>query len=406
MAEARQSSGMISVHELYTLKEFMRRMGLTETAMRALRRKGFTVARVGKRAFVPGYLAIVFFMAEARTNDRRKAERLAAKLEEELRSGIYFEPCKITWKEFRDLFEELRLPNLRPTTAVCYDSTFNRLEQLIKPFRLSQVNSMMVVRFQNKLREIGNAEATIRKHLRQLKAALRWAKSMEFIAKVPDIQMPKAGKHQRMMKGRPITPDEFQRMLDATEEVVGSESAESWRFLLEGLWWSGLRLGEALELTWHPSQTLFVDFDSGKYPMLRISAEAEKGGKDRLLPIAPEFAKFIEPFKQKSGFVFQPGRVLSGRKRKSERNVVWISIVGSRIGKRSRVLVLESDAKKKFASCHDLRRSFGERWASKVMPQTLMKLMRHESIDTTLRFYVGNDAEKIGDEIWSISEDI
>ena len=34
------------------------------------------------------------------------------------------------------------------------------------------------------------------------------------------------------------------------------------------------------------------------------------------------------------------------------------------------------------------------------MPQTLMKLMRHESIDTTLRFYVGNDAEKIGGEIW------
>jgi hypothetical protein len=36
------------------------------------------------------------------------------------------------------------------------------------------------------------------------------------------------------------------------------------------------------------------------------------------------------------------------------------------------------------------------------MPQTLMKLMRDESIDTTLRFYVGHDAEKIGDEIWSL----
>ena len=46
----------------------------------------------------------------------------------------------------------------------------------------------------------------------------------------------------------------------------------------------------------------------------------------------------------------------------------------------------------KFASAHDLRRSFGERWASRVMPQVLKELMRHENIETTLRFYVGRNA--------------
>ena len=50
--------------------------------------------------------------------------------------------------------------------------------------------------------------------------------------------------------------------------------------------------------------------------------------------------------------------------------------------------------KVKYASAHDLRRSFGERWAARVMPQTLMELMRHESIETTLKFYVGHNAEK------------
>ena len=42
--------------------------------------------------------------------------------------------------------------------------------------------------------------------------------------------------------------------------------------------------------------------------------------------------------------------------------------------------------KVKFASAHDFRRSFGERWAPRVMPQVLMELMRHESIETTLKF--------------------
>lgn len=40
----------------------------------------------------------------------------------------------------------------------------------------------------------------------------------------------------------------------------------------------------------------------------------------------------------------------------------------------------------KFASAHDLRGSFGERWSSRVMPQALMELMRHEAIETTMKF--------------------
>ncbi len=48
----------------------------------------------------------------------------------------------------------------------------------------------------------------------------------------------------------------------------------------------------------------------------------------------------------------------------------------------------------KFASAHDLRRAFGERWAARVMPAVLKELMRQESIETTLRYYVGTDAKR------------
>ncbi len=54
----------------------------------------------------------------------------------------------------------------------------------------------------------------------------------------------------------------------------------------------------------------------------------------------------------------------------------------------------------KFASAHDLRRSFGERRAVRVMPKVLQELMRHESIDTTMRFYVGRNAETTADAVW------
>ena len=52
----------------------------------------------------------------------------------------------------------------------------------------------------------------------------------------------------------------------------------------------------------------------------------------------------------------------------------------------------------KYASTHDLRRSFGERWADRVMSQTLMQ---HESIETTLKFYVGRNAMKTAETLYA-----
>lgn len=339
----------------------------------------------------------------ARTNDRRKAERIAGQLEDELRRGTYFEPNKITFEEFREVFEDQRFPNLKPGSGRCYESTFNRIEKLVNPNRLSELDAITVTRFQNKLRELGVAETTVSKHLRHLKAALRWAKSMGFVNKVPDIHFPKRGRHQQLMKGRPISDEEFEAMLKAVVEVIGDESAESWNHLIRGIWLSGLRLGEALALTWHPSNSIFVDLTGSKYPMFRIKGIYEKGGKDRLLPMTPDFSEYLAKVGiERSGFVFNPGRIRNGRKLQFQRTTQWVSKVGSRIGKKAKIIVSDSDAKKKYASFHDLRRSFGDRWSRKVMPQILMKLMRHESIDTTLRYYVGHDAAKIAEELWKI----
>ena len=56
--------------------------------------------------------------------------------------------------------------------------------------------------------------------------------------------------------------------------------------------------------------------------------------------------------------------------------------------------------KVKYASSHDLRRSFGERWSTRVIPQVLMALMRHENIETTQRYYVGRNANTTADAVW------
>jgi integrase len=57
----------------------------------------------------------------------------------------------------------------------------------------------------------------------------------------------------------------------------------------------------------------------------------------------------------------------------------------------------------KFASLHDLRRTFGTRWAKRVKTPVLMRLMRHESITTTMGYYVDLDCDEIAEDLWQSS---
>lgn len=174
---------------------------------------------------------------------------------------------------------------------------------------------------------------------------------------------------------------------------------KSWTDYLNGLWLSGLRLAESLELYWDRDDKLCVDV-AGKRPMLRIPAALEKGNQDRMLPVAPEFAEWLAkiPKDKRTGRVFVPLSKLGKCCRPTRHSV---GKVISAIGEKAAVKVNTDKAGNvKYASAHDLRRSFGERWASKVMPQVLMELMRHESIETTMRYYVGRNAQATAEVLW------
>jgi len=78
-----------------------------------------------------------------------------------------------------------------------------------------------------------------------------------------------------------------------------------------------------------------------------------------------------------------------------------VTLIGEKAGVKVKTETgPDGKPKVKFASAHDLRRSFGERWASRVMPPILKELMRHESIETTLRYYVGRNAQSTAAVLW------
>jgi integrase len=188
--------------------------------------------------------------------------------------------------------------------------------------------------------------------LKVIKAALRWAEHQGMMGRAPWFDMPKVAKGQTMMKGRPITGEEFDRFLAAVPTERPND-APAWQTFLNGLWLSGLRLGEACALSWDEEAPFAVDL-SGKRPVFRILAGAQKARRDELLPMTPDFAEWLLatfPGAQRVGKVFKLPNA-EGEPFKPH----TVGMIISDIGEAAGVVVNKTDGK--FASAHDLRRAF------------------------------------------------
>lgn len=183
----------------------------------------------------------------------------------------------------------------------------------------------------------------------------------------------------------------------AAADKVRPKDAEFWKQFLYGLWYSGLRISESLILSWDADAGFSIDFH-GKRPVIRIYAENKKSRKDETIPLTPDLCAWLThtfPQEQREGRVF---KLIDSRTGKPFTRWRVIRIV-SQIGKKAKVVTNKADGK--HATCHDLRRAFCTRWASKVKPAVLQKLTRHSEITTTLRYYADLDAEDIGEELWA-----
>ena len=332
-----------------------------------------------------------------RAADQAKRDALtwAENFQEQLREGMA-DGAHTPWSEFRERYIDEELSDLAHNSLVGACATLNAVEEIIKPKSIQVMNSQQVARFRREIRkrtvrkrvdgqwvEQPLRPASVNRHLRHLKAALRWAKRVGLIRTVPEIQMIR--RTGIGAKSRAVTGEEFERMLAACETVCTGGLVDDFKFLLRGLWLSGLRITEALNLRWDRGPVALT-YEKG-VPIIIFQPEGHKNGKLQRCPCTPDFAELLAtvPEGEREGFVF----ALEDDRR--TRDAVGLTI--SRIGEKARVRTMEESDK--WASAHDLRRSFGVRWAAKVQPAVLMRLMRHSTIQTTMKFYVGQETESV-----------
>lgn len=330
---------------------------------------------------------------------RRGAERFAAELEDDLNAGLD-DAGAISWEDFRKAVAAEFLPTYPSASQRKITAALRHVERILKPRRLANVTGRQLSRLRSVLLA-GDEEAnrrpqrpaTIKGHFSYLRTVFKWALEAGLLARlptIPDVRVTPSA------KGRPITGEEFERYVQATRDgaaKIFDEDHDAVRqlvTLLHGLWWSGLRLGEALALHWTDDSEIAVRLGMDP-PMFLVRAETDKGRRERLFPIAPQFVEQLRetPERRRRGHVFRLP---------VPRRVDDVSKLLAEFGRASGVWV----SPEKCVSAHDLRRSFGDRWSEVLLPQDLMLLMRHQSIETTMRFYVGRDAARTGRKLWSV----
>ena len=295
------------------------------------------------------------------------------------------------------------------STQVAYRVALDHLQRLIDPDLTAKLTPQVMSRFQAEARREGMKATTLARHLRHIKAVLRWGERQGLLAKAPNIEMPKLPKGQSLAKHRAVTPEEFDRLLLAVPKVRPHD-APAWERLLWGLWLSGVRLSEAVALDWNDGP--FVLDTKGKHPVFYIEAAGQKSRRSEIVATAPDFAEWIlaeTPEAERHGRVFKLVDSSTGKPLAAATVGPVVSAVGRKAGVvvgQSEKVVEENGKRvrkpvKLFAGAHDLRRAFCSRWARKVMPAVLQRLARHSHISTTMNFYVCLTADEIGAELWA-----
>jgi integrase len=366
----------------------------------------YVIRRANKKSLFLRYKCPITgerFERSSGETSEKAARKRAGEWEAELRAGGGGK-LSVKWEEFRNAYESAMEMSLRIRTGEKIASVFNVIEETMKVDNIKRITPQWLTKFQKRLLDEGRSPATVESHFRHLKAALNWAKEQGIIPAVPQFPKLKQARSAKVMKGRPITGEEFDRMIQAVDEEFPIKpewkteriervnvQRESMKFLLRGLWLSGLRLGESLTLTWDQwADGIRVDL-SGEHAFLLIPAESEKGGRDRVFPVTPDFGEFLRsvPKSQRTGFVFNP-MLSSG----SCRRLDTISKRITRFGELAQIKVDQKGEEITWASAHDLRRAFATRWCMRVPSMVLKELMRHQNISTTEKYYVGQNAEQ------------
>ena len=262
---------------------------------------------------------------------------------------------------FRQVFEEYITQFLKKKkNESLYENAMDSWEKFSEDRPITSLRANHFTYWQNEMKEKGYSHETIRTYSRYLRTILNYAIKIKLYHDLNPVVVPKS-RQKKMITTIP------EKHIKKVLKYLEKENEKLYKFIYF-LYLTGLRVNEALQLTWKD-----IHFDKELISLITYKDQE----RPDLFPVNIDvnIVPFLKSFQKKEGKLFD----LS-------------------------IHYLLKPFQKALTKCklpkytlHDLRRTFASRYATKIeRPIELQTLMRHKKIDTTLRYYVEIDILQIG----------
>lgn len=292
--------------------------------------------------------------AEARVRARILADRINRGDEPPPRGSRATAGPAVAWEEFR---RKLAARPMKPQTRLNTGTALRDLERLYAPASLADLTAGRLAEYAAWLEGRGLAAATRANRLCLLRSALAWAAEQGLGPPPAAVAVP-----------RVPPPGPPRRLLDAAAYLdLRGKLPGRWRRFLDLGFHAGLRRCEVMRLVWgwsdaHP----YLDLDAGRSGRVWFPAAASKSGRVEFVPVHPDLRALLLP----AGAAAAPVCPELPRSPSEVSKQFRRACAGAGCDLRP----------------HDLRRSFATRHGRHQPPQVLMRLMRHGSIQMSLRY--------------------
>jgi len=267
-----------------------------------------------------------------------------------------------------EAFEQTHLATLRPRSATRYMTALRRLLADVGDVEVSRLSTGAVASSVVRYVKAGHTTAGAAAYARHIKAFAKWMIKRGMVENLA-VDIPRTD-------DTPVRPGCPGEIFDRVLEKVGANrpDRDGWKRLVLICRHGGFRLNEALSLRWGADSAVGVVRTKTGWQFV-LAGSGQKSRKTETVPATPAMARLLDQWSATG----HHGRVAQLRS-------------GSMVH-AGRIVKLAFAAAGAVGSAHALRREFCREWAGKLSAADLMKLARHSSINTTLKFYLDQQTD-------------
>lgn len=359
----------------------------------------------------------VFKWTDPREGPRQKkaigrTQREIGKEARELEDELNQRQSRLTWDEFDRRYRESYLDEMskghrNKTKAMVERVKAAATSRKIDTLYCSDLTADLILEVEATYRKEKVADATVRSSMASLWAMLSWGMDTGLIPyfRRPRRRKGKQAKKLQKSKGRSLTLEEIERMTEKVPECCKPrEKPAEFILAMSAMRLIGLRLSDCWNFRWEPMEGAHYPLNlDGRRPVICFS-DLQKSGVEEQVPLTPDAVIWLRSIRKESGWVCRT-RGAKGEHATPDR----LGRVIAEAGKAAGIIVKSTGGKRgkpKFASAHDLRRTFATTWHQKLSVSELQKLTRHADSQTLLSYYADAPTEALAEKLSSYAEKI